>query len=97
MGINDVIVVQFAIEHAQEIKSLLFKYGSIVYATNHPVRKGNYVQKKIWLDRPDSLDEGETGRYENQARELIYKLNQIGEVVSSQIAEFQAPSQEVHL
>ena len=93
-GINDKLVVKFDPRLVEKIRSivLVFKDKGIVRAVR-PMRMtdtGNLIKLTLWLERPDTLEEGEIGRYIVSVHEFEESLLRIDESVEveTEMAEF---------
>lgn len=89
--VNDRLVVQFPPELGMIFKGMCLKFCDVIHSKSFE-RKGAFTQLSLGLDRPDSLDEGETGRYENKIDELEDEiLTAGGVIIEKNIARFRIP------
>ncbi len=91
-GINDSLTVVFKVQKgAEEVVVTILKFRDIVARPAYEQKEGIIIGT-LYLDRPDTLDEGEINQYYSRIYELKDRLLELEVVIAEEhVAEFHIP------
>ena len=92
--VNDRIVIRYLAARETDFARVLLKHEGVIEGVSEPEPDGakTSVRRVIYLNRPDSLEEDEIGRYIAKAKTLKVELNEISLSTQLYIHDFSIPA-----
>jgi len=95
--VDDKITAVFDLKNGSKIREITSRFGDLFRKDKRPnpklrerqEQKQNLVELTIWLNRPDTSDEGVITEYESKVRELASELHQVCLSTSLDLAPFE--------
>lgn len=96
-AMDDKVVIRHLVARGSEFVRILLEAESLIEGISPPKTDAANVviQRTVYFNRPDSLDEGIINRYIDRAGDIAKKLREISISLTSCIAPFRNP-ERVH-
>ncbi|MEK7536869.1 MAG: hypothetical protein AAB584_00275 [Patescibacteria group bacterium] len=91
--VDDKVVVRHLVARGSELVRILLEAGGLIEGIS-PTKtdaSGITIEKTIYFNRPDSLDEGVVNRYVEEFGGIVKKLEEVSVSLTSCISPFRSP------